>query len=115
MASSEENTAAEEAKASVPEHLTSEHFRLRIDAFRSPVVVRQRARRFGGLDVEVEARGEGVQVLQVSGPGVPSSCHTGTRGSPNAVCAGSRGDPLDGAGAGDPANRGLAVPHQGRR
>ena len=59
---------AEEFEAGASVHLPFEHFRFRVDAFRSPVVVRERDRGGGGLDVEAEAAGVGVQVRQVSGP-----------------------------------------------
>jgi len=58
---------AEEAEAGASVHLPLEHFRLRVDAFRPPVVVREGERGRGCLDVEVETLGERVEIRQVSG------------------------------------------------
>ena len=60
-------------EAGAAEHLPFDHFRFVVDAFGSPVVVRERERGGGGLDVEFEAAGEGVQVRQVGGAGVRRS------------------------------------------
>jgi len=49
---------AEEAEAGAAVHLSFDHFRLVVDAFRSSVVVRERDRGGGCLEVEVEAAGE---------------------------------------------------------
>jgi hypothetical protein len=61
VSSSEEDAVAEEFEAGAPEHLPFDHFRLVVDAFRSPVVVREGDCGGGGLDVEVEAAGGAVQ------------------------------------------------------
>ena len=45
---------AEELEARAAEHLPFEHFRFRVDAFGSPVVIRERERGRGRLDVEIE-------------------------------------------------------------
>jgi hypothetical protein len=58
----------EEFEAGTAEHVPLDLFRLAVDAFRPAVVVRERDRSGGGLDVEFEAAGERVQVRQVSGP-----------------------------------------------
>jgi hypothetical protein len=55
---------SQELEAGAPEHLPFDHFRLRVDALCSPVVVRERERGGGGLDVEFQAAGEGVHVRQ---------------------------------------------------
>lgn len=57
---------AEELEAGAAEHLPFEHFRFRVDAFGSPVVIRERERGGGRLDVEIETSGEGVEIRQVS-------------------------------------------------
>jgi hypothetical protein len=57
----------EEAEAGAAVHLPLDLFRFRVDAFRSSVVVREGDRSRGGLDVKVEAPGEGMQVGQVGG------------------------------------------------
>ena len=59
---------AEEIEAGASVHLPFEHFRLRVDAFRSPVTVREGERGGGGLDVQVQSAGEGMELGQVSGP-----------------------------------------------
>jgi hypothetical protein len=46
--------------------LSSDHLGLVVDALGAAVVIRERECRRGGLDVKVEAPGEGVQVGQVS-------------------------------------------------
>jgi hypothetical protein len=56
---------AKEFEAGAPEHLPFQHFRLVVDAFRAAVVVRERDGCGGGLDVELEAAGERVQVREV--------------------------------------------------
>ena len=53
-----------EAGASV--HLPLDHLGLVVDSFGPAVVMRQRERCWDGLDVQVQAAGEGVQVRQVS-------------------------------------------------
>jgi hypothetical protein len=58
----------EEIEAGAPVHLPFEHFRLAVDAFCPPVVVREGESGGGGLDVEVQAASEGVQLGQVSSP-----------------------------------------------
>jgi hypothetical protein len=61
----------QEAEAGAPEHLPFDHFRLYfVDALRSPVVVPQGQRGVGGLEVEVKAAGERVQVRQFGGASV---------------------------------------------
>jgi transposase len=67
---SEEDAVAEEVEAGAAEHLPFDHLRLAVDAFRSPVVVRERERGGGCLDAGVEAAGEGVQVRQAGGAGI---------------------------------------------
>ena len=60
--SSEEYPVAEKGEAGAPEHLPFDHFRLVVHSFCSPVVVRERDCGGGGLDVEFEAAGEGVEM-----------------------------------------------------
>ena len=62
---------AKEFEAGAPEHLPFDHFRLVVDAFGAAVVVRERERGGGGLDVEFEAAGERVQVGKVGGACLP--------------------------------------------
>ena len=57
---------AEELEAGPAEHLPFEHLGLAVDAFGPPVVVRERERGGGGLDVEIETSGERVEIRQVS-------------------------------------------------
>jgi hypothetical protein len=49
VTSSEEDAVAEELEAGAPVHLPFDHFRLVVDAFRSPVVVREGDCGGGGL------------------------------------------------------------------
>jgi hypothetical protein len=51
-------------KVGAAEHLPFDHFRFAVDAFRSPVAVRERERGGSGLDVEVEVE------VEVEGEGV---------------------------------------------
>ena len=59
---------SEEFKAGPAEHVPFDLFGLGVDAFRPAVVMRERDRSDGGLEVEFEAAGERVQVGHVSGP-----------------------------------------------
>jgi hypothetical protein len=49
---------AEELEPGSAEHLPFEHFRFRVDAFRSPVVIRERERGGGRLHIEIKTPGE---------------------------------------------------------
>jgi hypothetical protein len=59
---------AEEFEAGAAEHVAFDLLSLRVDAFRPAVVMQERDRGGGGLEVEFESAGERVQVRQVSGP-----------------------------------------------
>ena len=59
----------EESEPGSPVHLPLDHLRFRVDSFGAAVVEGHGERRCGGLDVQVQSAGEGVDVGQVSGPG----------------------------------------------
>ena len=58
---------AQEEEVGAPVHLALDHLGLGVDALSAAVVVREGDRRGGGLDVEVEPVGEGVQAGQAGG------------------------------------------------
>ena len=60
---------AQQGEAGASVHLPFDHLGLGVDSLGAPVVVRHGECGRGGLDVEVQAAGEGVQVGQVCGAG----------------------------------------------
>jgi hypothetical protein len=58
---------AQQGEAGASVHLPLDHLGLGVDAFGASVVVREGERGGGGLDVQVEAAGEGVHEGQVGG------------------------------------------------
>jgi hypothetical protein len=60
----------EQGEAGAAVHLPLDHFRFRVHALGPAVVVREGERCRDGLNIEVQAAGEGVQVGKVGGPGL---------------------------------------------
>ena len=58
---------AQQGEAGASVHLSFDHFGLGVDSLGASVVVREGERGGGGLDVQVQAAGEGVQVGRVGG------------------------------------------------
>jgi hypothetical protein len=65
----EQDSVAQESEPGPSVHLPLDHFRLVVDSLGAPVVEGHGERGGDGLDVQVKAAGEGVQVGQVGGPG----------------------------------------------
>jgi hypothetical protein len=60
---------AQESEAGAAVHLPLDHLRFRVHAFGPAVMKWQGDGRYGGIDVDVEAAGERVDVREVAAPG----------------------------------------------